>query len=153
MKKIFQLMMIATLALLSNSCLEKGLKDLEVFEGKEINTVYVAHRYYGEDKIPVSGQPVVKQHLLQTKVVEKDAEKGVFTVDVIIPSNLPKSQVGKVVKENLVVMVVLSSAATIEPIGDAPKLGVPGNWSKPNQYTVRAADGSTQVWTITLRNI
>ena len=46
------------------------------------------------------------------------------------------------------VAVTISTAAIIKPIGDAPKLGVPGDWTKDNQYEVTAADGTKKTWTI-----
>ena len=46
------------------------------------------------------------------------------------------------------VAVTISTAATIKPINGAPKLGVPGDWTKDNQYEVTAADGTKKVWTI-----
>ena len=55
--------------------------------------------------------------------------------------------------DNLVVVVTLSAAAKIEPISGFPRLGIPGDWSKPNEYKVTAANGSTKKWTFTITGI
>ncbi len=150
MKKIFNTMIALILAIVSTSCLTSGLEELEVYSGTEITGVAgVLHRYYGTDVIPGSNEVQVKSFVLRVQNVQKDATAGTLTFDVTIPSNLPATEQGKVTNKALVVIVNLSSAAVVTPIGDAPKFGVPGDWSKPNQYKVRAANGNEQTWTLT----
>lgn len=45
-------------------------------------------------------------------------------------------------------MASISTAARLTPLDGAPKLGVPGDWSKPNKYLVTAASGAQKEWTI-----
>ena len=63
-------------------------------------------------------------------------------------NNIPADERPNFTESKAVVAVTISTAATIKPIGDAPKLGVPGDWTKDNQYEVTAADGTKKVWTI-----
>jgi len=48
------------------------------------------------------------------------------------------------------VIVNISTAAIVSPIEGAPQFGKPGDWSKPNRYKVKAANGDEQIWTVSL---
>ena len=67
-------------------------------------------------------------------------------------STLNAEQTALFTESNVVVAVTISTAATIKPINGAPKLGVPGDWSKDNQYEVTAADGTKKTWTIVVED-
>ncbi|GIJ93762.1 hypothetical protein CAPN001_05690 [Capnocytophaga stomatis] len=45
-------------------------------------------------------------------------------------------------------VVSISTTTKIYPIGDAPELGVPADWSKPDKYRVEANNGNFAEWTI-----
>ena len=81
---------------------------------------------------------------LQVAILTKKIRLLVFRL------RFPKEEVDKVNKNNLVVILGISTAAIIAPAPDAPKLGVPGDWSKPNKYVVKAANKSMAEWTVTL---
>ena len=51
---------------------------------------------------------------------------------------------------NIVVAVDISTASVMQPVEGAPKLGVPADWSSPHKYLVKAANGQTKVWTISV---
>ena len=146
MKKYFYLIAALFVAVLSTSCLESGLEELDEYSGCDITNGNVDWRYYGEGKIPASGEQEVKQVYLAAARTQ-DAENGVYTIR-YTTSNIPEAERANFTESKAVVAVTISTAATIKPIGDAPKLGVPGDWTKDNQYEVTAADGTKKVWTI-----
>uniref|UniRef100_A0AB33JJ36 DUF5018 domain-containing protein n=1 Tax=Prevotella sp. GTC17262 TaxID=3236797 RepID=A0AB33JJ36_9BACT len=145
----FIAMMIVTLFTFT-SCLESGLEELDTYEGKDITSSYVYYRYVDKaSTIPASGEAVVKQLQLNAKQTI-DAEKGTCEIVASLPKNFPSAEKGNISLANLMVAVQLSTAAVIEPIGDAPKLGVPADWSQSHKYTIKAADGSKKEWTLTV---
>ena len=146
MKKYFYLIAALFVAVLSTSCLESGLEELDEYSGCDITNGNVYWRYYGDGKIPASGEQQVKQVYLAAARTA-DNENGVYTIR-YVTSNIPEAERGNFTESKAVVAVTISTAATIKPIGDAPKLGVPGDWTKDNQYEVTAADGTKKVWTI-----
>ena len=146
MKKYFYLIAALFVAVLSTSCLESGLEELDEYSGCDITNGNVYWRYYGEGKIPASGEQEVKQVYLAAARTA-DNENGVYTIR-YVTSNIPEAERGNFTESKAVVAVTISTAATIKPIGDAPKLGVPGDWTKDNQYEVTAADGTKKTWTI-----
>ena len=134
------------MAVLSTSCLESGLEELDEYSGCDITNGNVYWRYYGEGKIPASGEQEVKQVYLAASRTQ-DVENCVYTIR-YVTGNIPEAERGNFTESKAVVAVTISTAATIKPIGDAPKLGVPGDWTKDNQYEVTAADGTKKTWTI-----
>ena len=151
MKKYLNLFIVSLMTILFSSCLESNLEELETYTGNDITSIQgVYYRYYSSETIPVSGEQVVSQTALTISNTNQDADAGVFDFTVSLPTDFPESEKGNVSSSELVVVVNLSAAAIIEPIGDAPALGAPGDWSKPNQYRVTAANGNEKVWTLTL---
>lgn len=152
MKKYFNIIAILFLAICCCSCLDANLEELETFDGKEITGIVgVYHRYYDDSYIHGgSGEQAVKQANLSVADIQIDKEAGTCTFSVSVPGNFPKDEVGKVSNQALVVIVNISTAAIISPIDGAPTLGKAGDWSKPNRYKVKAANGDEQIWTISL---
>lgn len=146
MKKYFYLIAALFVAVLSTSCLESGLEELDEYSGCDITNGNVYWRYYGNDNIAASGEQQVKQVYLAASRTQ-DAENGVYTIK-YVTNNIPADERPNFTESKAVVAVTISTAATIKPIGDAPKLGVPGDWTKDNQYEVTAADGTKKIWTI-----
>lgn len=127
-----------------SGCISDTLNDVdESFDGADITGIVgVYYRYINAD-----GN--VQQIRLSTGA-EIDNEENTMEIVYLVPANFPADQVDKVTTSNLVVVLNISTAAVIKPLGDAPKLGVPGDWSKVNQYEVTAANGTKKIWTITL---
>lgn len=127
-----------------SGCISDTLNDVdESFDGADITGIVgVYYRYINAD-----GN--VQQIRLATGA-DIDNEENTMEIVYLVPANFPADQVDKVTTSNLVVVLNISTAAVIKPLGDAPKLGVPGDWSKPNQYEVTAANGNKKIWTITL---
>ena len=146
MKKYLYLIAAMFVAVLSTSCLESGLEDLDEYSGCDITNGNVLWRWYAGGNIPASGEQQVKQVQLAAARTQ-DAENCVYTIR-YVTSNIPEAERGNFTESKAVVAVTISTAATIKPINGAPKLGVPGDWTKDNQYEVTAADGTKKVWTI-----
>ncbi|MBQ8266442.1 MAG: hypothetical protein IJY95_07575 [Bacteroides sp.] len=146
MKKYFYLIAALFVAVLSTSCLESGMEELDEYSGCDITNGNVYWRYYGDGNIPASGEQQVKQVYLAASRTQ-DVENCVYTIRYVL-GNIPEAERGNFTESKAVVAVTISTAATIKPIGDAPKLGVPGDWTKDNQYEVTAADGTKKTWTI-----
>lgn len=146
MKKIFNILAMLFIALFATSCLEHDLEELETYSDCDITSAQIYWRYYGSDVIPGSGEVQVKQVALSAGV-SANSETNTFTIR-YGKGNLPASEVDKFTQSNVVVTVSISTAAIITPLEGSPKLGVPGDWTKPNKYEVKAANGDKKTWTI-----
>ena len=146
MKKYLYLIAALFVAVLSTSCLESGLEELDEYSGCDITSGEIYWRYYGDGKIPASGEQQVKQVRL-ARAVSADNDTNTFYIK-YVTGNIPEAERGNFTESKAVVAVTISTAATIKPINGAPKLGVPGDWTKDNQYEVTAADGTKKTWTI-----
>lgn len=146
MKKLLNIITVLLLAVISTSCLNHGLEELDTYDECDITAGEIYWRYYGTDIIPGSGEVQVKQVRLRRANV-KDDETNTFHIQYLTDA-IPEAERDNFTQEKAVVAVSISTAAIIAPIGDAPKLGVPGDWSKANQYQVTAADGTQKTWTI-----
>lgn len=146
MKKYFTIITACLWAVLLSSCLDVNLEDLEEYSGCDITNGDVYWRYYGTDKNPGSGETEVKQVRLAAARTQ-DTENCVYTIR-YVTDNIPAAERPNFTESKAMVVVTISTASTIKPIGDAPKLGVPGDWSKDHQYEVTAADGTKKTWTI-----
>lgn len=135
-----------------SSCLTGGLEELPEFEENDITGVQrVEYRYISDEISGASEQTIVKKVELTRSKTDIDAEGATVNIEVTVPDSngsFPETEREKCNTGNICVMVSLSTAARISPVEGAPELGVPGDWSKPNKYTVTAADGSTKIWTI-----
>lgn len=151
MKKYLNIIAALFLAVVCSSCLERNLEELDTYDGKEITSIAgVYYRYYDSGIIDASGEQAVKQVSLSVSNTQIDVEAGTCSLDVAVPTNFPASEAGKVNARELVVIVNISTAAIIRPIDGAPAFGTPGDWSKPNRYLIKAADGGQQEWTVSL---
>lgn len=151
MKQFVNIFIVISMTLLCSSCLTKNLEELETYTGNEITGVQgVYYRYYSTETIPASGEPVVRQVSLTVSDAQQNIENGTLDFTVSLPTNFPEAEKGNVSASELVVVVNISTAALIKPVGDAPTLGTPGDWSKSNQYKVTAANGDEKIWTLTM---
>lgn len=157
MKKYLSIFGIMLMTLFSmTSCLEHGLEDLDAFDAADIENWPVAYyRYYTGDKMAVNGEQQVKQIQLTRTAGDYDFDEENVTGNpffniTVAPNNVPEAEKAKVDAKNLVVVLTISTGSTVEPIEGAPKLGVPGDWSKPNKYKITAANGDSRIWTVTV---
>ena len=138
------------LAVVATSCLEHDLEELEVFDGCDITRIDCAFRWKTGETHPGSGAEKVNQVYLagarSYETDEADPSKGVCTIK--YTNNAIPDQYKANAETQMVVYVTISTAAIIKPIGDAPQLGIPADWTKDHQYEVTAANGDKKVWTI-----
>jgi hypothetical protein len=156
MKK-FIISLFVTLATLTlSSCLEGNLEELPVFDDAEIASVrYADYRWKSSTATVLGGEAATYKQVLNVEESKKVSD-GQIEVKISVPlptGDFTSNVRSQVSVNNISLAVTISTAARIEPIGDSPKLGVPGDWSKPNKYRVTAADGKTKKeWTITVTN-
>lgn len=148
MKKILYSLTLVFSVLFFSSCLKGGLEDLPEYEDAEITSVSaVRYRYITDEKSPASGEYIVKEVDLAFDAAV-DSEQGSVKIKASVPSEFPAEELENLSTSNLVVVVSISSAARLTPVGDSPKLGVPADWSKSHSYVVQAANGEKKNWTI-----
>lgn len=131
-----------------SSCLEHNLPELPLYDGNEITLVNAEYRFNGSQLM--HGQPVVVYQKLNV-AQQINKETSVIDVQITIPNptgQFTAEEREKVVQTHLWFYVNISTAATIKPINGAPKLGDPGDATKPLKYEVTAANGAKKVWTI-----
>ncbi len=148
MKNIISFCLVASILFALSSCMKRDLEDLPEYEDALIMSVSrVEYRYISEDVSPASNQKMVKFVVLN-HTAKIDKESGKVDITVNVPAKFPASELSNLSTSNLVINVNLSAAAHISSIGDSPKFGVPGDWSKPNNYKVTAANGTTRDWQV-----
>ncbi len=153
--KLFKYSLILALAtLMFSSCLKSDLDDLPEYEDNNIVSVQrVEYRFVGSTTT-VNGDPIVQFVTLRNSSTI-DTKSKTVSIQVTVPaanSTFTESERAKCSVNNIAVMVQASTAARITPASGSPDLGVPADWSSPHQYVVKAADGSTETWTIQVTN-
>lgn len=152
------LALLICLAALLTSCLKNGLdKDLPAFTDSKITEIFFEYRYEDPTTQSPDGSNVVRVITLpvSSKQIKLRGTTGAVTDSVIavvaVPATgfTPASEREKVSATNLVCKTNISTAASVAPLGNSPRMGTPGNFSQPTQYKVTAADGKTEsIWTI-----
>lgn len=145
--------------MLLSSCLKKNVEEIEEFDNNNISNIAgVWFRYVttGGTSTTSSGEVLRKVELNNiSSTINNDTK----TIDLkVAPSTSIMNQIpanirNELTLKNIAVVVTLPTAARIAPIGDSPKLGVNGDWSKPNKYIVTAANGNQAEWTINFKEI
>ncbi len=149
--KIFKFIIAMFAMVLSfSSCLESNLEDLATYDGNDITAGYAWYRYKSNNTINVSGEPQVIQRQLQRTGQTINADDATCTLSFKVPTNFTDKEKADVNINNIVVGVEISTAAVMTPVEGSPSLGVPADWSTPHKYTVKAADGKTKTWTISV---
>ena len=138
------------MALSCTSCLESDLEKLDTYDGCDITAGYAWYRYKGTDKINASGEVQVIQKQLQRTGQAIDNEAATCALTFKVPTNFTEKEKADVNINNIVVAVHISTASVMQPVEGAPKLGVPADWSQPHKYIVKAADGKSKIWTISV---
>lgn len=150
MRKILNIFAALFVAVVATSCLEHDLEELEVFDGCDITRIDCAFRWKTGEIHPGTGAEKVNQVTLgsssKIETDKADPSKGVCTIK--YKNGAIPDEYKATAEQNMVVYVTISTAAIIKPIGDAPTLGIPADWTKDHQYEVTAADGTKKTWTI-----
>ena len=146
MNKIKRYLPIIILGLFLGSCLKYGLDELPAFEDAEITKFSFEHRAWDYEKN-------------ELKVVKITSSNSIDTINLTIDcllkvtnSNITKYGIDL---DSLVGFAEISVASSIVPVGNAPILGIPGDFSQENiQYEVIGADDKTKkIWTINIEGL
>lgn len=153
------ILMIATLlaTLTLSSCLKSNTESIAEYDNNSINDIAGVWYRYIDNYNPETSQTVVKKVELDNFTRQIDKENHSIKIQVK-PSidkvrEIPEKQLKELTLTNISIVVALPTAARIFPVGDSPKLGVNGDWSKPNRYMVQAANGNKQEWTIEITEL
>lgn len=154
--------------MLVSGCLKSGLEELQNSDAKELTAVDYNYRFLYTDTIK-KGEPsqeIQKDRVCEVlfkKVTTRLTENGVTVLQTTLThdgnSVLKAGPTGSVTRAMLYeqfkqliqtdqltklwASTTISLAAKITPVGDAPELGKPGNFSKDATYQVSAANGTT----------
>lgn len=146
MKKILILLVFVSSFL--TSCIKLGLDELPVYNLTKITTFNMEYRFEAKN---ANGVSYVEDMGIPT-TVKIDTIANVVNVTPTLPaanSIFTVAERQKVSLSNLVAFCSLETAASIKPIGNSPKMGIPADWSTEHKYLVTAADGkTTREWTI-----
>ena len=129
-----------------SGCLKKGLPEYENWDLNEIENVFIEHRF--ETGKQANGQPIIGYQRL---TVEKEVNDNRISLKVTVPNvngEFTEAVREKVSQEHLWMYVDLSTAATIRPLGNSPKLGDPIDLTTEHEYEVTAANGDRKSWFI-----
>ncbi len=131
-------------------------EDLPAYEEADITGVQFYYRWASTtDKDPITGEPMVREQRLNSSATI-NAEDGTVSVAISLPATnatFTEAVRNGVTINNLVGQVSLSTAARISPADGNKVLGVPDDWSQPHKFVVKAANGNTKNWTITVTGI
>ncbi len=151
MKKLFQLTILAcSAALLLSSCLKHDLPETKDSNQNNV-TDFIYFYKYADTTVVNAGTPTEQKNisvrtitLNYTKTISNDT----IYVKPTLPASMPLSIKQKISLTNIWATANIPNAARIEPVGGAPVLGTPGDYSKPVTYKVTAANGSSKNWVI-----
>ena len=144
------------------SCLKSGLDEMPAFSDADITNIGFEYRYEDSSDKWTDGSNTVKNITMGlTKEIKKAGANGNGSDSIIISLSVPapsgsftREERQKISLTSLVGTVYLSTAATVEPVGDAPIFGEPGDYTKIRQYKVTAADGKTsKIWNIRVKKL
>lgn len=145
MKTINTFLLLFLLMISATSCLKSGLDELETYDQNEITNVRFEYRWWDEadKRLRVVEMNVDKQ-------IDKKSRTITCTIQVPVASTTFTSAIRENVSlSNLAMNVDISTAARIKPMGNAPVLGNPADFSaKDFSYQVVAANGDGADWNI-----
>lgn len=144
--KYFKHSFLIVLSLFFASCLNSDLDDVPTFDEAEILNIKFEHRWAVEEGISEK----LRVQSMETSFHIDDDTK-VITCEITVPAaggEFNETIRDQVSLSNLVGYTSISPAATIIPLDNSTVLGTPGDWTQLNEYLVKAADGSEEIWTI-----
>lgn len=146
---LFLLIIMATLG----SCLTSGLDELPVYEEAEVTNFKFEYRWAAKEGI--SDILMVKPLNVDLSInKEKQEVRCKITLPGADSQSFTEAVRNQVSLSNIVGFCSISTAATIHPVGNAPVLGKPGDYSQQlMQYEVIAADKKTKkTWTLIIES-
>lgn len=131
-----------------NSCYA-GLDELPTYSGADISSITFESRW--ED--PVSHSFKAQNLINKDLVIDKENQTISLILQVPEASeSFPEEIRNSVTLSKLILISSISTAATIAPVGNTPKMGVWGDFSQPDlKYEVTAADGTKKLWSLIIK--
>jgi len=150
MKKIFNILLFGFLVMFMTSCLKAGLDELETYDLNEITNIRFEYRWWDE-----AGSRLRVVEMNVDKSIDKDNKSVTCTINVPAATNTFTSEIReKVSLNNLAANLDISTAARVSPVGNAPTLGTPADFSaKEFIYQVVAGNGAKADWTIKILDL
>lgn len=150
MKKIIWLLVVGCVTLLT-SCLKSGLDDIENSDLCELSSITMEYRWLTKN---ANGYDQLARQQLTLSRNTPD-ENNEIHLSITVPpmsSSFPSDVRKDVQLDGLYLTAVISSAAKITPLGDAPTMGKRGSFElgKEYKYLVTAANGNSTVYTIVI---
>jgi hypothetical protein len=135
--------------ILFNSCYS-GLDDLPTYSDADILSITFEMRWEDPGTHVFKVQNLINKNL----VIDKDRQSISLTLEVPpVSGGFPESIRNATSLNKLILISSISTAATIAPVGNTPKMGVWGDFSQSNlKYMVTAADGTKKEWTMVIIN-
>ena len=152
MKKNILFLLLGCMVLFT-SCLKSGLDAIEDSSLCAISSITMEYRWISHN---ANGyEQLSRQQLTLSRNTPDDAKEIRFTVTVPpASSSFPKEVRQHTSLDGLYLISVISSAAKIVPLNDAPKMGLPGTFEigKDYQYQVTAANGEKAIYHIVIED-
>ncbi len=138
------------LPLFFTSCLKSDLDEIEVYHGADITSIRGFYYYFSTTTSP-NGDDIFDWGNISRADVVVNADAGTVVIGKATPA---KANINAFNPQKVVMMLNISTAATIEPIDGSAALGVEADWTagKTNKYKVTAADGTTKNWSVTIQS-
>ena len=141
------------LGILSTSCLKNDLPEITESLLNTISAVNFQHRYVDTTYVAAGTSKAdtlisVKMVTLNTSI--KSSHDTIYCT-LTFPSNFPAKKKIGVTLSHIWAYVTIPDAATIVPVGNAPKLGTSGDYSSPTSYKVSAANGESKVYVLIVK--
>lgn len=152
MKKYIFFLLLGCIVLFT-SCLKSGLNDIEDSDLCTISSLTMEYRWITQNG---NGYDQLSRQQMTLSSTTPDENNEIhFTVTVpSASSSFPKEVRQHVSLDGLYLIAVISSAAKIMPLGDAPSLGVPETYEigKDYRYEVTAANGKKAIFHIVIED-
>lgn len=152
MKGVLRLFIVLLVPALITSCLKKDLPVAANSSLNDINDFNLIYKYIDS----VVDNPGTAQEAIRVfvKTIQLNKSKIISNDTVYItpafPSGFPDGEKVNVSLKHIWGYAYIADAATIRPIGSAPLLGSPGDFSAPVSYEVIAANGDKKEWVISV---
>lgn len=153
MKRNILFLLLAGCMLMFTSCLKSGLDEIENSSLCAVSSVTMEYRWITQN---ANGYDQMSRQQLTLSNNAPDENNEIhFVVEVPAASATFPEDIRNVVElDGLYMIMVISPAAKVVPLEDAPVLGVPGNYEigKSYKYQVTAANGDTAIYTVVIED-
>ena len=144
----FIIVALSSLALVS--CLKKDLPQMTSSGLNDISDFNLYYKYV-DTIVDNKGTPQENTRI-QVETVQLSRTKTISNDTVYVtpgfPAGFPRNEKPKVTLGKIWGYANIPEAAIIAPVGSSPALGRPGDFTKPAEYEVTAANGNKKKWVV-----